>query len=251
MLEIDRLKKAYGGLMAVYDVSFKIEPGEIVGLIGPNGAGKTTVFNLISGYVPADAGRMIFRGQELSGLKPHQIARRELSRTFQGTRVFRKLTVRQNIFIARHSRLAAGSWRALAGSRLVKRQAAETEDRMRALLEFVGLNVDPEAAVGKLPFASQALLGLAMALAAEPKLLLLDEPLAGMTSSEVDNVIALIRSIRAKGITILLIEHNMKAVMRLCDRVVVLNYGRRIAEGQPQEIQAHPEVIRAYLGVET
>jgi len=252
MLKVHNLTRAYGGLKAVDDLSFTVNDKEIVGLIGPNGAGKTTAFNLITGFTDSDSGRVVFKGEEINGLKPYQIIQKRIGRTFQGTRIYKKLNVWQNMFIARHSRVKASSWSAIFGSGRIRKEAEETEQLMRTLLNKVGLaDVDLYATASDLPFASQSLLGMAMALSSDPLMIFLDEPLSGMTSAEVAEVGKLIRRFRdEEGITILLIEHNMKAVMELCDRVVVMDYGRSIAQGVPEEIQKNRAVIEAYLGAE-
>jgi branched-chain amino acid transport system ATP-binding protein len=250
LLRVEEVGKSFGGLAAVDGVSFSVGEGEILGLIGPNGAGKTTLFNLITSIFPPTCGRLVFRGENIAGLKPHSIVRKGICRTFQNIRLFAQMTARENVMVGRHARSRAGIW---GGVLRTGGQRAE-EDRIRRksdeLLELMGLSGCGELQAGKLPYGHQRRLEIARAMAAEPKLLLLDEPAAGMNESETRELQQLIVSIRGLGVTVLLIEHDMSLVMKVCDRLVVLNFGRKIAEGAPGEILANPEVVEAYLGRE-
>ncbi len=246
LLELDRVSKRFGGLTAVHDLSFKVEEGEIRGLIGPNGAGKTTTFNVISGFYRPSAGSIRYRGQTISGLKTSRLAQDGLVRTFQSTTLFHELTVFENMLVGCHLRARAGLFAALVGADRARTRAAE--ERALEVLDFMGLVQRRDEIAANLPHGLQKALGLAVALASAPKLLLLDEPFAGMNSEETRGMMGLVRRICEEGVTILLVEHDMQAVMGLCDRITVLNFGELLAEGSPEEIRAHPEVIQAYLG---
>jgi ABC-type branched-subunit amino acid transport system ATPase component len=246
ILEIRRLSKRFGGLTALHDLSFDVEEGEIRGLIGPNGAGKTTIFNLISGFYRPSDGAIHYRGQTISGLSSSQIARLGIIRTFQHTTLFQELTVIQNVLVGRHLLARSNILAAILG--LDRRRIIDAEDRALAILDFFGLADRRHETAANLPHGLQKTLGLAVALAAEPKLLLLDEPFAGMNPEETMTMMRLVRQVRNRGITVLLVEHDMQAVMGLCDRITVVNFGELLAEGSPAEIRAHPEVIEAYLG---
>lgn len=237
-LKIEGLTKSFGGLHAVKGVSFSLMKGEILGLIGPNGAGKTTVYNLVSGLLPLDAGRILLDGDDITGLPPHKIVERGIARTFQGIRVFHNLTIAENLNTARHCRLIKkASFSSSAG-----------EELATSVAEFLKLSLLKDKLAGDVPLIYQTLLGIGMALCTEPKAILLDEPSAGLNPSEVQRIIGIIQEVRKKLCPVLLIEHNMKAVMAICDRIVVLNHGEKIAEGSPIEISKNEDVIRAYLG---
>jgi branched-chain amino acid transport system ATP-binding protein len=246
ILQVEHLGRRFGGLAAIDNLSFAILPGEIRGLIGPNGAGKTTTFNVISGFYAPSSGRVVFEGRDISGQRTSRVAALGLVRTFQQTTLFQELPVLDNVLVGGHLRARRGLAATLFG------RAREREQRARAealeVLEFFGLAGRWDELAANLPHGLQRALGMAIALMAHPKVLLLDEPFTGMNAEETRHMMALIRKVRARGITVLLVEHDMQAVMELCDRITVLNFGRLLAEGAPDEIQAHPEVIEAYLG---
>jgi branched-chain amino acid transport system ATP-binding protein len=247
MLVVEDLRVSFGGVVALAGVSFVVRPGTITSLIGPNGAGKTTAFNAITGYLRANQGRVTWDNAPLAG-RPSDIARRGVVRTFQKTSVFPALTVFDNVRTGLHLRGRAGVWSVLAGTRRVRAEEARLAESAREVIAFVGLERRGDEVAGELPYGEQRLVELAVALAAQPRLLLLDEPAAGMTGAEKDRLIAMIRRIREQDVTVLLVEHDMKLVMGVSETVIVLNHGRVIAAGAPAAIQAHPDVIRAYLG---
>jgi branched-chain amino acid transport system ATP-binding protein len=248
MLQVQDLAVRFGGVAALGGVSFTVRPGTITSLIGPNGAGKTTAFNAITGYLRPARGDVTYAGERLTGLRPSDIARRGVVRTFQRTSVFPALSVLDNAMIGLHLRGRAGVLAVLAGRRAVRDEEARLAAEATAILALVGLDRRRDEIARALPYGEQRLVELAVALAARPRLLLLDEPAAGMTGPEKETVGALIRSVRGQGVTVLLVEHDMRVVMGLSDTVIVLNHGAVIAEGPPAAIQTHPEVVRAYLG---
>jgi branched-chain amino acid transport system ATP-binding protein len=248
VLEISGLTKFFGGLKAVSGVDLIMEEGEIVGLIGPNGAGKTTFFNLISGFLRPTKGRVIFEGHDITAKTPHFIARKGIVRTFQGDNIYPDFTVLQNVVLSCHLKPRVGFLETVLHTPSSRRKDDEILHRSRSILDTVGLQNLAHVTAQNLAHGHKRTLGIAIALAAQPKLLLLDEPLGGMNGEEVSETMKLINRLWEKGITVLLIEHNMRATMRLCRRIVVLNFGRKIAEGTPEEIQGNPEVVRAYLG---
>lgn len=248
MLEINGLTKYFGGLAALNRFDLNISRGEIVALIGPNGAGKTTVFNLITGFLRPTSGKIVFVGEDITARKPHSVAERGIARTFQATSVFREFTVLQNIMAAHQLMPKVGFWEAAFHTPSSHTKEKYILNRALEIIRFVGLDKVKDRFAQSLPHGHQRILGIAIALAAEPKLLLLDEPLSGMNAEEVNNAKALIHKIWQRGITILLIEHNMGATMSLCQRIAVLNFGNKIAEGTPDQIKQNKEVIQAYLG---
>jgi branched-chain amino acid transport system ATP-binding protein len=248
MLVVQNLQVEFGGVVALAGVSFSVQPGTITSLIGPNGAGKTTAFNAITGYLRPTRGRVAWQGEPIAGRRPCEIARRGVVRTFQRTSVFPTLSVFDNVRTGLHLRGTAGVWSILGRTSRVSAEERRLAAAADEVLAFVGLTHRRDARAGELPYGEQRLVELAVALAARPRLLLLDEPAAGMTGAEKDRLVALIRKIRGGDVTVLVVEHDMRLVMGISETVIVLNHGRVIAEGAPAEMRAHPEVIRAYLG---
>jgi len=247
-LSIEHIAVHFGGLVAIADMSFTVNEGEVVSLIGPNGAGKTTAFNVITGFLRPTKGDVRYRGMSLHHLKPHQVTALGLARTFQRTSVFQSVSVFENVMIGLHRRGRSHLWDTLLA--LPRERQSEEELRAKAaeILKFVGIERRADDIAGSLPYGEQRLLGVALALAADPSMLLLDEPVSGMNPTETSRFMQLLSKLRELGVTILLVEHDMPMVMGVSDRIVVLNYGRIIAEGPPAAIQGNPEVIRAYLG---
>ena len=246
ILEVRRLTKRFGGLTAVAGLDFDLREGEILGVIGPNGAGKTTTFNIIAGTYHADEGEIRFAGQPILGLPPHRIARLGIMRTFQHNRPFSGMPVLENVMVGAHTRFSSGFARLIIGGGKLEEQRQRR--RAEELVEFVGLAGLRDADVGTLSFGQGRLLEIARALAGEPRVILFDEPAAGLTPAELDRLAGIIRGIAQRGIAVLLIEHDMRFLLPLASRVVVLNFGARIAEGTPQEVRSQPAVMEAYLG---
>ena len=248
ILDVQELTKRFGGLTAVNSVSFSVKEGAILSVIGPNGAGKSTLFKLICSFVTPTSGRVKFNGQTITGRPPHEVARLGVVRTFQETTIFKEMTALQNVIVAHQLRSRATSLGIYFSS--VAARADELRFRLSAseILDYLGLGAVKQMVARNLPHGHLRALGIAVAMAAEPKVLLLDEPFAGMNVEETEAAVRLVRGIRERGVTVVLVEHDMSAVMRISDRIVVLNFGTKIAEGTPSEIQQNEAVIGAYLG---
>ena len=250
LLEVKSVTKKFGGLTANKDISFTVQEKEILSVIGPNGAGKSTLFKMIASFLPTTSGEVLFKGERISNLAPHIVARRGVVRTFQETTIFKSMTVRENVVIAHHLRSKTNLLGFYMGSR--RAHIDETEFRRSAdeILEFLNLSEISGELASTLPQGHLRALGIAIGLATDPKILLLDEPFAGMNHDETMRTVELVSGVRDRGVTVLLVEHDMPAVMKISDRIVVLNFGEKIAEGTPQQIQQNEQVIEAYLGSE-
>jgi branched-chain amino acid transport system ATP-binding protein len=248
LLEAKRITRNFGGLAAVNDVTFDVENGEILGIIGPNGAGKTTLFNLLSGFLRLSDGEVVYGGEKINGLRPHVIARRGLVRTFQQSNIYQTETALSNVLLACRLQDRVGFWGTLFNTASYRREEVEKRKKAEETLRVFGLHEAMDSLAGNLSHGQQRGLGIAMALACNPKLLLLDEPVSGLGLEEMRTIMAQVRRLRDAGITVVIVEHEMRMVMNLCDRLIVLNFGRKIAEGTPDQIKSNQEVIDAYLG---
>jgi len=251
LLKISGIEKHFGGLAALSDVSLHIQAGEIYGLIGPNGAGKTTLFNILTGLYQADGGNFIFDNIEYNGHnQPHHLAKAGIARTFQNIRLFANMSILENVMVGCHVHTHSGIWGALTRHKKARAEEQHIAQRATELLDYVGITRAPHKLAKNLSYGEQRRLEIARALATNPKLLALDEPAAGMNATETESLKSLLQTIRKNGVTVLLIEHDVKLVMGLCDRIAVLDYGKKIAEGVPSEVRNNPAVIAAYLGGE-
>lgn len=250
VLKINHISKNFGGISALTDVSFSINEGEIYGLIGPNGAGKTTMFNLITNIFSPSSGEIIFKEDNITGIKPHKITEKGICRTYQNIRLFSQMSALENVMVGGHCRSESGVMRSVFRTKYQRSEEKKLKQNAEELLELVGLIKYRDVLAENLAYGQQRRLEIARALASNPSLLLLDEPAAGMNEKETDSLFDLIKQVQARGITVLIIEHDMPLVMKLCDRITVLNFGKKLAEGTPLEIQNNEAVIEAYLGKE-
>jgi branched-chain amino acid transport system ATP-binding protein len=250
LLEVQGVSKRFGGVQAVNDVSFRVEKGMIKAVIGPNGAGKTTLFNMVSGFIPPDTGSITFAGQAMQGHPPHRVAARGVSRTFQNIRLFAGMSALENVMVGRYLRARAGFLAGMLGLGRARREDRAARERALEVMDFLGIAQLAEAEATSLAYGQQRAVELARALASEPEMVLLDEPAAGLNMRETRDLSALIGRIRDRGITVLLVEHDMSLVMGICDEVLVLSYGEKIADADPPTVQKDPQVVKVYLGDE-
>ncbi|MES2261394.1 MAG: ABC transporter ATP-binding protein [Pseudomonadota bacterium] len=248
MLTIQNLSKSFGGVKAVQDVSFSIKEGSIHSVIGPNGAGKTTLFNLITGVYTPSSGQILLRGENVAGLTPDQLARRGMSRTFQNLQVCMNMTALDNVMVGAHLRLNQNMFAGMLRLPSVRKADAVCREEAAQLMDFVGVGQHVDAEASQMSYGALKRLEIARALAARPKVLLLDEPAAGLNHTETGEIEALIRKVAQSGVTVVLVEHDMKLVMNLSDHILVLDYGKKLAEGTAAEVRANPDVVAAYLG---
>ncbi len=249
LLEVKALSRHFGGVIALDSVDMEVREGEILGLIGPNGAGKSTFFNVVCGVYKPTKGKVFFKGQEITGLRPDQVCKRGMARTFQATNLFHQRTVLDNVMQAYYGQ-QPGFWASIFNPPFTSRREREIKEQTTAILKMTGMEHLQNEYARNLPHGHQRILGVCIALATQPELLMLDEPLTGMNAEEAITMAEFVKGVRAKGITLLIVEHNMRAMMSLCDRLVVLNFGKKLAEGTPKDIQENQEVITAYLGTE-
>lgn len=250
ILQTKELTKHFGGLRAIDQLDLDVFSSEILGVVGPNGAGKSTLFNMISGFFAPTSGNIVFEGEDITGLRADQIARKGIGRTFQASTLFMQSTVFDNVFTGFHMHYKQAGWKAFLHTPAATHEERGMRERTKEILELMSLVALKDELAHNLPYGYQRILGVCVALASNPKLLLLDEPLTGMNPNETTTMVDKIRQIRDSGVTIILVEHNMRAVMRVCDRIVALNYGKKLTEGLPQEIRENKELIEAYLGRE-
>ena len=250
LLQTKQLCKNFGGLKAVHNIDFAISTGEVVAIIGPNGSGKTTFFNVLSGILPATSGKIFFKGQDVTKQKAYDMAGIGLSRTFQNVRLFPELSVRDNLIVGRYSKTSSGALDGIFHSKRLRLEEQQNEHLVQEILAFIGLGKWQNTMATQLPYGAQRRLEIGRAMAAQPSLLLLDEPAAGMNPKEVDELLALIRALKQKGLTILLIEHQMRLVMGIAERMVVFDHGDKIAEGVPSAVRCDRKVVEAYIGTE-
>ena len=248
ILEVKDVVMAFGGLMALINLNFQVEKGTIKAIIGPNGAGKTTLFNVITGTFPPTEGSVRFRDRSIEQLKPHEISRLGISRTFQTVELFDNMTVLENVMVGRHMRIRKDFLGCGLGLPAIARQENQLRDQAQEILDFIGLGDKADTLADNLPLGERKILEIGRALATNPRLICLDEPAAGLNETETEAAAQLVQAIKAKGITVLLVEHDMNVIMNISDRIAVLNYGEKIAEGTPDQIQADSKVVAAYLG---